>query len=168
VQHVEANPSVGRLRTRDRAAGAVRGAGRRYATAFSGSGTLQKAAVDDLSTSFKDVRTLNGFGTLQVSCDPTSETEDQVVFRLNNTTSSTIVVTGFDELDGSFEGTSEVGPMSAGGNSATETGGVVRLHLAKFADGNKAQVDITGNSRGISDDNCDDEQVRILALNTQE
>ena len=136
-----------------------------YAMAFSGSGTLQKSALDGLSTypTFQNARTLVGFGTLQASC---KDNGSDITYRLDNTTSSVIEFRAVNELtDNSTADVVGVGEKSTEFDTDHPLG-EVEFHLSKLADGHKAQV--VAWAQNTRTNNCFDENVRVLALNTQQ
>jgi len=141
-----------------------------YATAFSGSGSLQKAALDGVSLSFQDARSVKGFGMLQARCETT---EDEIEYRFRNTTSSR----GYAIYASVNYGTENfVDAINPGENSATfESGGsseTVRFYLYSTDSGDKAQADITAKNAGPTGNQCTSPTVgalvRILVLNTQQ
>jgi hypothetical protein len=134
-----------------------------YAVAFSGSGTLQKAAVEGLDANFEDARTLNGFGTLQARCD------SGVAYRLDNTTSKEIAIREFNEVTGEEDNDFVEGGTQSDEFESDSLNGSQRFHLSKTETGNKAQVDIAVSNNGpYAIVPCSETQVRVLALNTQE
>lgn len=137
-----------------------------YATAFSGSGTLQKGALDGVSTTYEDLRTLNGFGTLQVLCNTSS---DLMGYRIDNTTNNDIHFRFFREANTPLadDGIVPSDAQSSGYESA-DNSGAVRFHLFKVIDGTKAQVDLVASNYGPFADSCGTADVRVMALNTQE
>jgi hypothetical protein len=135
-----------------------------YATAFSGSGTLQKAAVDNLSTTFTDVRSLTGFGALQAQCDPG---EDDFDIRLDNSSDAATVFLRGSRASGTF-----VAASAAPGNPSDSFDlgdDAVWVHISKLTRaGNKAQVNVMITAADTETDCTGNEHLRIIALNTQE
>jgi hypothetical protein len=140
-----------------------------YATAFSGSGTLQKAALDGPDTSFETVRTLNGFGTLKARCDTG---DDEVEYALHNTTISPIEYRV--SRIGAGVAASQAGTVSGGNETALAIGsgsaaGGLIIHLSKTATpGTKAQVLLAATNEGPVANECTQTRVRVMALNTVE
>jgi hypothetical protein len=147
-----------------------------YAVAFSGTGSLQKAAVDGLPESFVDVRSLTGFGALQARCDVA---QNQTEIRFHNSSSSVVEMRGEIVPGDASSGRSyTVAPGEE--SSALELSGgeagvaEARFHLYRsFETTSKAQVDLTIAAQrpgvGVGDPvDCDNSAVRILALNTQQ
>jgi hypothetical protein len=136
-----------------------------YATAFSGSGTLQKAKDVNISSSFTDLRTLNGFGTLQVRCDTT---DDEIEYRLDDVVSDGTELRAF-QLTNSPASSREVADAGGTtnphptGSQSSSTG----LHLYKQGS-SKAGVDIVASHRGPIGDVCTTAEVHVMALNTVE
>jgi len=136
-----------------------------YATAFSGSGTLQKAAEDGIAQTFEDIRSLNGFGVLQAQCDTV---EDDIDYRFNNTTGKSIKIRGLAwDSANQADATVMSGDMSSTFDSA-DVSNTLEFHLSKPAEGVKAQADLMVTNTGPIGDNCTTAKLRVLALNTQE
>ena len=137
-----------------------------YALAFSGSGSLQKAAVDhSLGTDFENVRTLTGFGELQARCAKTA-----IEIRFNNTSGSLINFRGEqDNDDAVFQGGTNAGdesdPLVLGGSADPNT---TRMHVWKTNVGNKDQLDITISHVVPQGDCLDGQVIRIMVLNTRQ
>jgi hypothetical protein len=135
-----------------------------YASAFSGSGTLQKGALKPIptSSSFTQVRSLTGIGSIDARCDTGS-----AIIRFKNTSGETINVFEEEVDDENLSGGDNVNGVVNNGernlattNNAGEALGIV--HLVPD-DGTKAPqaellVSTTGCPGGVT----------VLALNTQQ
>jgi hypothetical protein len=130
-----------------------------YATAFSGSGTLQKGSRF-LTGTLTDVRTLTGTGSIKANCASGSP-----AIRFDNTSGKPM----------NLKGTSTDGELTsegiASGSSFQFDGDVTglstyNLHLSP-ADGSKApQLDVQVTAKDTN--NCATSYVTVLALNTQQ
>ena len=136
-----------------------------YATAFTGSGSLQKAALDPVSTSFEDARSIKGFGMLEARCDGA---ETEVEYRFDNTGSNAFIIEATQ--DGTYQNHDSIGPGEQ--SDPYETGGsgaTVKFYLWRNQDGAKAQADVTAHHTGpFLACASDGAKARILVLNTQQ
>jgi hypothetical protein len=144
-----------------------------YAAAFSGSGTLQKAAVADVGTNFEDVRTLTGFGVLRARCDPTQNEAEYQFENTRDEPSQTIIVKQVRDFDGQAQFNSvPSGTMATLALGSGENRGTMRMHLFRenfFNDPpGKAQVDLVASNEGFADNCATETSIWVLALNTQE
>jgi hypothetical protein len=142
-----------------------------YATAFSGSGTLQKAAVDGLSTEFETVRTLKGFGTFKARCDVV---QDEVEYAIRAPADKSIqyrvsrIGLGTPANTGGGIGTGDLEAIPLGSGSAV--GGLL-IHLSNTGTlGAKGGVLVAVTNEGPVTDDCSSAstRVRLMALNTVE
>ena len=143
-----------------------------YATAFSGSGTLQKAGevgIDPSAggTTVDEVRTLNGIGAIGASCNTNSGGRLTIVMRnssgvmlsLLGTNQNGNPVASFVNPDNNYVAIYE-------GTLGTDTWQSIDLSVTQV-DGTKrpqAHIQITSNETGA----CGTSSVQVLALNTEE
>jgi hypothetical protein len=130
-----------------------------YATAFSGSGTVQKGALLNIPNGAVTVRSLTGIGAIQASC---SGGMPSVAFE--NTSGETlraalIGIDGDDAVNVASGDSENLDPEVNGLNT-------MYVHISPL-DGTKrpqADVQITADD----DDNCPTSTVTVLATNTEE
>jgi len=139
-----------------------------YATAFSGSGTLQKANKQPIPA-LTELRSLNGFGILRHFGTCNSGVFSGVNINFENTTSRPVVVHSFNEENGT-DATETVG---VGENENVITLGAVnttvRLHLWKGGSGlPKNQVDVVLSGGQVNANPFPCVSTKILALNSVE
>jgi hypothetical protein len=138
-----------------------------YATAFSGSGTLQKANEIGISTTgYETIRTLTEVGSIQAHCDNTTG-DISVRFHL---TGFSMLVTGdggasnpsYDYVDNSIDPNFDMAAFPNGVD-------VIRYHAIRTSGSKRPQVDVTvtvdSTTQGIGP--CVGNQVGVMALNTE-
>jgi hypothetical protein len=119
-----------------------------YATAFSGSGTLQKANAIPTVDTFTDLRTLNGFGTLQHEC--VTGDGGRVDLRFVNTSSHNMLVFSHSEEEDDFDELA-VPASTTSTEIQIPVHDLTQIHISRYAgigptpDG-KNQVDLTLNT----------------------
>jgi hypothetical protein len=136
-----------------------------YATAFSGSGTLQKGSVGDLNSSFVNFRTLTGIGELQAAC---AVGPDDTEVRVHNSSG--------EDLYMSFSGDVAGKTVVSDGADSSEinlpgTTNTVRIHLWPFDESKSPQADILVSTKGPMAGDCSgstNSAATALVLNTQE
>jgi hypothetical protein len=138
-----------------------------YATAFSGSGTVQKGALSGAgipSASFATARTLTGIGSIQVRCDTTAT---DMIVRFHNSSGVTLLASNHRT---GANGTS-FGPgfVDNGDDVDLRLGSVgndtIRFHIHEQGDKRpQAEVLVTTDMR----DACNPRHINVLALNTEE
>jgi hypothetical protein len=129
-----------------------------YATAFSGSGTLQKGARLGIPFESTDIRTLTGIGSIQARC----RFGDFELF-FKNTSGKQLRMIGQQASSGTVNSGSTTGDLF---NDAASPGTDYHQSIAPI-DGSKApQASIEFQ---IADANeCSDSRITVLALNTQQ
>lgn len=140
-----------------------------YATAFSGSGTVQKAGKLGLTATPQDVRTLTGIGAIGANCT-TGPDELRVSLRNNSGqglgltgTDTTGSVTQFAEL-ASSNTFNQVGEVETTGDSGAPVG--LNLHISPVNGTKRPQADVQVTYKHTG--NCSTSYVEVLALNTEE
>jgi hypothetical protein len=143
-----------------------------YATAFSGSGTLQKGGKFNLTTSYQSIRTLTGIGDLQARCQLGPERTE---LRIVNPSGKLLEVRSFRESDG-VDAFNELlaGPTTDSTWQATSPGGTtIRFHIYSVGSSAKRpQADIVVSAFKPNDGDCTAPQTDAgavaLVLNTEE
>ena len=131
-----------------------------YASAFSGSGTVQKGALLNIPNGAVTVRSLTGIGAIQASCSGTSSS---VAFQNTSGEQLAVAITGIDPGDAYFK------PFNGeAANLDADVDGFNKMdvHISP-TDGTKrpqADVQITAEDT----DNCATSFVTVLATNTEE
>jgi hypothetical protein len=132
-----------------------------YATAFSGSGTVQKGADLNLPSSPTVVRSLTGIGSIKAQC----VTGDVTIF-FENTSGKTLNVfgTGLDE-------NTELADVASGsGNQFVDASVLgtnsINLHISPVNGTKTPQADVQISAKRTN--NCTTSYVTVLATNTQE
>jgi len=135
-----------------------------YATAFSGSGTLQKGSELGISSPPETIRTLTGIGSIRADC----QSNEAVRIFFANNSGETLTAMGVQVNGGVVAQRGDnVGPNNVltlfnAGDSANE----MDLHISP-QDGTKrpqADVHVTVNETSM----CSTSTVRVLALNTEQ
>jgi hypothetical protein len=135
-----------------------------YATAFSGSGTLQKAKVTglpDAAGTFTTVRTLTGIGSIQASC-----TGGAVTVRFHNGSGAELI----SDLDDGAEDPVTLDLLNGENHDAAAVAGdddLFRYHIYPVApDDKQPQADVS--VAAFENGTCSAAEVTVLALNTEE
>lgn len=129
-----------------------------YASAFSGSGTLQKGSLRNIPAQNKVVRELTGIGSIMARCQPN---DLRVVFR--NQSGETLqmgLVTGSQFLP-------EPIPHGMDGTVSPAADSHFRYHIYPVDGDKRPQADISVTIFDDAED-CATSQVSVLALNTEE
>lgn len=139
-----------------------------YATAFSGSGTLQKGSLTPVTGTFTTVRSLTGIGIVSASC-----VAGDITIRFSNTSGEAIDLYrerwAGEGSDAPVTGKKTDVPNNSNADFTVVSGteaGQERWHVVPD-DGSKApQADATvASATGLA---CTGTRVTVLALNTQQ
>jgi hypothetical protein len=144
-----------------------------YATAFSGSGTLQKENEIGLpsdGTTYETIRSLTGIGSIQATCSGSNPPSVKV--RLRNTSGEALRAF-VDEGDGGQnpETLSDAGVANntnEAGHPANQSNGLGRLSYHIWPDDGSKRPQANVAVSVYAPSTCSAAQVAVLALNTEE
>jgi hypothetical protein len=138
-----------------------------YALAFSGSGTLQKGALDvDTSANFQTVRTLTGIGSIDARCQ--DDPDDNMEIRFRNTSGEGLFIATYQQEEDVFARVSVIHTGAQTQSVATTTRETFHFQIAPNIPNDKRPMAQGFVDASNGDPNCGDGSVHAFALNTEQ